>query len=360
MDNKSSSRDSIRELLAEHSRKYPVIKAEDFFKLLYHGAFGCEHLVSSPRSALEGILREYERHEVVEYTAPEAINEKYCRVSLSVIGAGLSPKTLARLFYLSAREESDGVEALSEGLSVLRELAERGDVPISPGELDEKIYKWQELGYPALHHSDAFRNEYAPSYRVISRRFAEFIPLFIKIDSLLDEKGRAAIAIDGGSASGKTTLSRILEEVYGCAVYHIDDFFLQPKQRTRERYSELGGNFDRERFLDEVLLPLSRGEAVCYRPFDCSKMELGDIKTVEPNEISVVEGAYSMHPELMKYYGISVFLDIDENLQRKRILTRNPTMAQQFFEKWIPLENRYFEGFKIPEKCSLIFKISEK
>ena len=50
----------------------------------------------------------------------------------------------------------------------------------------------------------------------------------------------------------------------------MDDFFLRPEQRTPERFSEPGGNVDRERFLSEVLLPLRQGEAVDYRRFDCA------------------------------------------------------------------------------------------
>lgn len=187
----------------------------------------------------------------------------------------------------------------------------------------------------------------------------EFTELFGIIEQGL-KNGRLTVAVDGGSASGKTTLAKLLKEKYDATVFHMDDFFLQPFQRTEERYREVGGNVDRERFLNEVLLPLSKDEKVIYRPFDCSKMALSDYTAVIPKKLVIIEGAYSMHPDLRKFYDYSVFLNIDEKLQRERILKRNtPALAERFFAEWIPMENRYFKEMQIKEICSIKFDITE-
>ena len=81
--------------------------------------------------------------------------------------------------------------------------------------------------------------------------------LFEEIEKRL-EKGPLTLVIDGPSASGKTTLSGMFREKYDCTVFHMDDFFLRPEQRTPERYAEIGGNIDRERFLEDVLIPLKK------------------------------------------------------------------------------------------------------
>ena len=184
--------------------------------------------------------------------------------------------------------------------------------------------------------------------------------VFAKIDSLLKEKERVILAIDGRSGSGKTTLARAIQEKYGCAVIHMDDFFLRPEQRPPERYAQAGGNVDRERFLDEVLIPLSRGEEPCFRPFDCGKMDFADPVSVNTAGLTVIEGVYSMHPDLAPYYDASIFLTIDGELQKKRITERAPEMAQRYFEEWIPMEEKYFSQLKISEKCDRIIKITEK
>ena len=53
-----------------------------------------------------------------------------------------------------------------------------------------------------------------------------------KIDELLTQKDRVVVAIDGKYTSGKTTLASKLAEIYDCNVFHMDDFFLRPEQRT--------------------------------------------------------------------------------------------------------------------------------
>ena len=90
-----------------------------------------------------------------------------------------------------------------------------------------------------------------------------------QIDELFAEKDIVIVAIDGKCTSGKTTLASKLAEIYDCNVFHMDDFFLRPEQRTPERFAEIGGNVDYERFREEVLLPLKSGKAFSYRPFDC-------------------------------------------------------------------------------------------
>lgn len=175
--------------------------------------------------------------------------------------------------------------------------------------------------------------------------------LLARLDTLLNEK-RVVLAVEGGAASGKTTFSQWLQTQYDCTVFHMDDFFLRPEQRTPERYKEVGGNVDRERFLDEVLVPLSKNEPIAYRRFDCSTLTLCPPITVIPKRLTVVEGVYSMHPELTAYYDLSVFLDIGPALQKTRIETRNgPSMAKRFLEEWIPFEQTYFREMHVKERC---------
>lgn len=80
-------------------------------------------------------------------------------------------------------------------------------------------------------------------------------PVLDAIRSLLDRQERVLVAIDGRCGAGKTTLAARLQAELPCRVFHMDDFFLQPYQRTPERLQAPGENVDHERFLQEVLLP---------------------------------------------------------------------------------------------------------
>lgn len=204
-------------------------------------------------------------------------------------------------------------------------------------------------------------NVIRPSYENIVKKYAEYASVFSKIDELISSNTNAIIAIEGGSASGKTTLASILHEAYDCNVFHADDFFLRPEQRTRERLEEIGGNLDRERFFEEIITPIKEQKEVCYRRFDCSRQTLCEPITVSPKRLTIVEGAYSMHPFFGKYYDYSIFLDIDSEQQKKRILKRNSLpLAARFFDEWIPLENAYFEATEIKNRADMIVSITSK
>lgn len=185
----------------------------------------------------------------------------------------------------------------------------------------------------------------------------DFSALLAAIEEKLALHQPFTLAIEGGSASGKTTLAAALQKQFGCPVFHADDFFLQPHQRTPERLSQPGGNMDRERLLQEVLLPLSRGEAVLYRRFDCGNMVLLPPVQIPYAPFRIVEGAYSMHPDLAEQYGLSVFVRVSPQEQHRRILQRNtPEQAQRFFDRWIPMETAYFQALSPADRCDLLLR----
>ena len=170
-------------------------------------------------------------------------------------------------------------------------------------------------------------------------------------------KRRFTVAIDGRCASGKTTLARALERRVGCAVIHMDHFFLRPEQRTSERLATAGGNVDRERMLEEVLAPLSRGDSVTYRPFDCGSMTLGSPIAIPDAQIYIVEGSYSCHPALRDCYDLKIFLTVSPEEQMRRIIIRNGERAAEvFLSRWIPLEEKYFSELSVASACDHIFE----
>ena len=194
---------------------------------------------------------------------------------------------------------------------------------------------------------------------MIANEYVEFLQMFSEIDKLLCN-GSAIVAIEGGSASGKTTLVGLLEKLYDCNVIHMDDYFLRPSQRTAERLAEVGGNIDRERFYEEIIQPLKKNESICYRRFDCSTQTLGEPIIVTPKKLTVIEGVYSMHPAFDRYYNFSVFLDIDPQTQKNRILKRNSLeFAKRFFSEWIPLENEYFSKTSIRDRSDMSITVSQ-
>ena len=163
------------------------------------------------------------------------------------------------------------------------------------------------------------------------------------------------LAIDGRCAAGKTTLAQELSCLTGAAVVHVDDFFLQPFQRTKARLDTPGENVDWERFKAQVLLPLSRGETARFRPFDCHTLGFKEESFISPENGVIIEGTYCLHKALRDFYSLKVFADIPPQAQRRRIEKRNGKEgAAAFVQKWIPLEESYFSACDPAAICDYV------
>jgi len=341
----------FQENIIDYCKKYPMLEIQDLFKYVFQSSFGCEHLISDPSHIASEIQKEL--NEAKEDYAPaiEYLDGDFSRVHLSILKEGLSIDTLSKLFYLSSKENVSGVEKLEEYLNILLILSKNGKIEVDYQDLEEKIKEWKSKGYPPLHHSKKYNDNYHPAYRLISNKFLQYLTVFKKIDSY---NNKVICAIDGPCTSGKTYLSNILSQVYDCNIFNMDDFFLQPHQRTEERLNAIGENVDHERFLSEVLLPLSNNEEIKYQRYDCHSGKLLEATTITPKRINIIEGVYSQRPELLPYYNFTVYLKIEKDKQKERILSRNPQMAKRFFDEWIPKEDIYFKHFKIEEKANIV------
>ena len=163
------------------------------------------------------------------------------------------------------------------------------------------------------------------------------------------------VAIDGGSASGKSTLGAALAEELQATLIHMDDFFLPMEMRTEERFAQPGGNVHWERVRAEVLEPIRQGKGPEYGVFDCSVMAVNKTVRADVRDVVIVEGAYSLHPMLREYFDLRVLVEVEETLQKERILRRNgEQMLRRFLTEWIPLERVYFEACAVKDCCHII------
>lgn len=366
----------MKEILAEHKKRYPGMEVRDVVKLLYQSEFGNGHMVTEPGRAMEQLEREYQKVQKHQGTgkarnpAVEHIGGGYCRVYLNQLPEGLSLKTLNRLFILSAgpaqddinpgtdgdsglparRDRRSAAEAMENQLNRFSRWTREGITGFSEAEVESYLAEYRHQGYPAVSHSEHYRRLYQPAYRVIAEAYARRLSLFADIDQMLAGNGNDAVlvAIDGQCASGKTTLAALVQQVYDCNVFHMDDFFLPPWLRTPERLAEVGGNVDYERFRRQVLEPLRQGAAVRYQIYDCGQQQLTAWVEVPARRLNLVEGAYSCHPYFGSCYHLTYCLTVDAKEQKRRILKRNgEAMLKRFVEEWIPKENAYLEQFGI-------------
>ncbi|MDF2537846.1 MAG: uridine kinase [Herbinix sp.] len=183
---------------------------------------------------------------------------------------------------------------------------------------------------------------------------SDYRPVLEAIEELLKKDKPVIVAIDGMCGSGKSYLASILAATFDCNVFHMDDYFVPLEMKKEDRLAQPGGNVHYERFKEEVINSLVNNWTVTYRPYLCGLWRLGEEVVVEPKKLTIIEGTYSLHPELRNAYSITVFLSIDKNKQLERILERNgEEKLKQFIDKWIPLESLYFDHLGIPSLCDI-------
>lgn len=349
------SPETLLNLLKEHAQCYPAMEPRDAVKLLYQQTFGGGHLVTYEAACAEWI--EKERAQAPAVSQPfESIGGGLLRMHLGHPAIDALPSALlARIFCVSSAQPRDGMPAFLEKLDTLREAARQNFFAFSLETLDVYLQEYLAAGCPMVRHSEAFNRAYRPAYRVIDSRFAAVWPLLAPLWEKAQQNGRFTLALDGMAASGKSTAADLLQLLFGGSIVHLDDFFLPPKMRTAERLAAPGGNVHYERFCEEVVEPLRRGESFVYRVFDCGRMAFnGTSDTIDPTGNIIIEGSYALHPafgalpnEPMGNAGRypidhAAFLRVDPELQHKRILRRNgEAMLRMFETRWIPMENAY-------------------
>ncbi len=330
-------------------QKYPDMQAVDMVKLLYQNEFGCGHMAPEEAASLRGIREEAASLADTGEDVSEYIGNGLCRLHLRALRRyALRPETLNRFFLQTAKKTRGSAEGFAEKLAVLREICARGELPFAEISMGEGIPR----------HSARYRAAYAPAYRLVDRAYCDFLPIFCAIDARFRDNGRVIVAIDGQAAAGKSTLAALLRTVYDCNVFHVDDFFLQPYQRTEDRLNEPGGNVDYERFDAEIIQPLRGGRSVAYRRYHCQTGELSAPQGADAKAINIIEGVYSLHPRFGEPYDIKVFLKLDAKNQRRRLLERNAAMYERFMDEWVPMEQGYFDAFSIPEQCDFVLDTS--
>ena len=342
---------NFREIVLWHVAKYPLLEVQDLVKLSYQSALGSEHMLP-PREKVTAYLKE----EIA--ATPQTDGELFtpiggnlCRMNLAAFEkSGLRSETAAGMFLCAGKAGSRDLEG---NLRTIEEMAAKGELPMNAHEVKKFLREYREKGCPAVHHSETFRREYHPAYRIVPASLAARLELFRAMDKILAEKGEIRVAIDGMAASGKSTFAEQLKTVYDANLFHMDDYFLPFERKTPERLSEPGGNVDYERFAEEIKCRKNT-DSFAYRPYDCSTGALADEIAVAPNPVFITEGAYSLHPTLRDAYDLKIFFGIDPELQSARILRRNgEKMHARFINEWIPMENIYIDKCGIKNICEI-------
>ena len=335
----------MRYMYEWHCQHHPAMEPQDVVKLFFQAVMGCGHLLGEENLVTQRIIEEEAKLSPSE-SEPllEPLGPSYVRLNLRrAMTENITPQQIARLMKLSLPEH------LPERSTVVEALNFLGDPAI-----DAAAQRLVQDPNWLPNHTQTYHAAYSPAYRVISRKCAAVLSVLQSLSNLAD-KDRLLLCIDGPCGSGKTTLGTILQNVLGAALVPMDDFFLPHSRKTAERLSQPGGNADWERLRDEFLYPWLRNGLTSYRPYDCHTNEYGEAIAVPQQRITIIEGSYSMMPDIRKHADLCIFLQVSPEEQQRRILVRNGAkMLQMFNERWIPLEQAYFNAFQLPDQSCLV------
>ncbi|MBM3287881.1 MAG: hypothetical protein FJY88_11105 [Candidatus Eisenbacteria bacterium] len=154
-----------------------AVGIEDLYKLLHQAYQGPGHAVPSREAASLYLREEWAELDPAgpdeELLDPLVQGSPFLRLNLRPFkDGGGSIDSLLDAFVRSAGAPIDST-GFARAWQSAASTIEGGGVPWSIDEyrrLDERV---RPLGYPAIHHSDAYERRFRPAYRVLSRPEAE-------------------------------------------------------------------------------------------------------------------------------------------------------------------------------------------
>ena len=163
--------EELRAILIAHARRYPLMQPRDAVKLIYQNEFGGGHLIRDEQACLNYLRQEYASAEKDPTAALyEDIGNGIVRVNL----AAVKPEDLEQLgrdFIRSAAKHKGTLDSFLNKLEVLRMLTAEGVFAFDLDALNTYLSEYKAAGYPAVSHSEQYRQAYKPAYRIIRNAY---------------------------------------------------------------------------------------------------------------------------------------------------------------------------------------------
>ena len=162
----------LYDVLVRHACAYPKMQPCDAVKLVFQNEFGGGHLIKDVRQSFERLQTEFASITPAECPLTENIGNGLIRLNLRAIDTKKLPlERVHDIIVLSARDIGGTVERFTKKLKVLRSAAAEDMFQFSLHDLDFYMETYKNAGYPVVSHSEKYRLEYKPAYRVVLGRY---------------------------------------------------------------------------------------------------------------------------------------------------------------------------------------------
>ena len=161
----------ISNLTSQHIARYPNLELIDLYKLLHQSALGASHA-----SAADDILEKEFNLEWDNLTGvhvepaidPISPDGKIARIHLrSYLSQDYAKDDLLMAFIRTANTHNGSQEKLKKFCNCLRDLSKAKQLPFNPQDTEAFLNDVENKDYPTLRHSNIFKKEYEPSYRIV-------------------------------------------------------------------------------------------------------------------------------------------------------------------------------------------------
>jgi len=155
----------------------------------------------------------------------------------------------------------------------------------------------------------------------------------------------ALVGIDGQGGAGKSTFARaVVGELGHAVVVQGDDFYRDLPSDERAALDPAAGveqYFDWQRLRREVLEPVRRGDAVLrYQRYDWDRATMGDWVEQSMPDVVVVEGVYTLRPQLLDLIDVTVWVETSEETRLRRQVERGEN-DDVWIRRWVAAEDHY-------------------
>ena len=177
------------------------------------------------------------------------------------------------------------------------------------------------------------------------------------------------IAIDGGSGSGKSTVAGIISSQLNATLIATDDFYAAeiPHEGWINRsHKERAADVINWRSLKSLVLePLMKGVPASWKAFDFNAGIRPDgtysialaATYYLPNDLIILEGAYSCRPELSDIINLKILIDVPVEIRHERLQNREEKeFLIQWHERWDDPEEYYFREVRPPSSFDMVIE----
>lgn len=164
-------------------------------------------------------------------------------------------------------------------------------------------------------------------------RETPYVDLDAMVEEIMCRSGPVRlVAIDGPGGAGKSTFAdRLAGAAGGAPIVHTDDFASADNPLNWW-----------PRLLQQVIVPLKRGEAAHFQRYDWSMQSLAEWQTIEPAPIVLIEGVSSGRSEWVGHLSYLFWIETPRGLRLERAVERDGPEALDDWEIWMGEEDAHY------------------